>query len=316
MASAILDCLRDYSCSLWWLSTVVNDVLSLNQRSVLSLNQRSVLQTDRSHQSGMDLSFPPCAGRGSSPSGYGHRNWVRVSRCIPLCGMSAWGCNCYTSSWPVQSIGSACPPHGFNGWGLPFRRGPRGKKLLREALEGQEVLRGVSSPPRARPYGMAWTRTPATVTPQLCHPPLRSQASLEGDRAPSCGTAQKTILTAHFLCLFFLLEIIAGNTTWWSTLESLGPLTFCGDPVGLPLLSPGAWSPVMAACTNTAAPSLWRNWEAVPTLRSTLDVLEDMRKKSWLWRAWTTVRERQQEVPPSRSVSDSVGGHKELRIAE
>lgn len=79
-ASARLDCLGDCSCSLWWLSTVVNDVLSLNQGSVL--------QTDRSHQSGMDLSFPSCAGHGSSLSGHGHRNWVRVSRCIPLCGMS------------------------------------------------------------------------------------------------------------------------------------------------------------------------------------------------------------------------------------
>lgn len=35
MASARLGCLRDCSFSLWWLSTAVNDVFSLNQRSVL-----------------------------------------------------------------------------------------------------------------------------------------------------------------------------------------------------------------------------------------------------------------------------------------
>lgn len=32
-----------------------------------------------------------------------------------------------------------------------------------------------------------------------------------------------------------------------------------------------------------------------------------MRKRSWLCRAWATVREKQQEVPPGRSVSDSRG---------
>lgn len=32
--------------------------------------------------------------------------------------------------------------------------------------------------------------------------------------------------------------------------------------------------------------------------------------------AWTTVREKQQEVPRSKSVNDSGGGHKELRMAE
>lgn len=139
-----------------------------------------------------------------------------------VCGM-AWEWNCFISVWPVQLIGPAFPSRGINGWGLPSRGGHRGKKLLREAVEKGEVPRGVSSPPRARPQGMSRTQTPAMVQPELCHPPPHSQASLEGDRALSCGTAQKKLLKLHFPCLFFLLEIIAGNMTWRSTPDSLGP---------------------------------------------------------------------------------------------
>lgn len=44
----------------------------------------------------------------------------------------------------------------------PFRRGSRGKKLLSGAVEGEEVLRVVSSPPGARPYDPRFDRSCAT----------------------------------------------------------------------------------------------------------------------------------------------------------
>lgn len=38
----------------------------------------------------------------------------------------------------------------------------------------------------------------AMVKPELCHPPSCSQASLEGDEALPCGTAQKQLLKPQF----------------------------------------------------------------------------------------------------------------------